>query len=183
MVGDYSSKSYPRSQALVFTVWAWVDSSINVEYNFILFVICLKSTSLSSLSAGIFLNYMATKAIMENRQCNITLFKVGISIFFYVSYAILFGNFFYWTYIHKREPKKEKTTDKFTPKVNGVSKTTQNGHVTCATNGIPNAKTTVASGKDLSPNTRYNLRSRKNWFYTIALFYLWNNYVCIVSYC
>ena len=140
-----------------------MDSSIiNVEYNFILFVICLKSTSLSSLSAGIFLNYMATKAIMENRQCNITLFKVGISIFFYVSYAILFGNFFYWTYIHKREPKKEKTTDKFTPKVNGVSKTTQNGHVTCATNGIPNAKTTVASGKDLSPNTRYNLRSRKN---------------------
>ena len=127
----------------------YTDQCVGIPVN--LYVLLF--TLLSSLSAGILLNYMATKAIMENRQCNITLFKVGISIFFYVSYAILFANFFYWSYIHKREPNKEKTTDEFTPKVNGVSKTTQNGHVTRVTNGIPNAKTT---------DTRYNLRSRKN---------------------
>lgn len=109
-----------------------------------------------------FLNYMATKGIMENKICGMTLFKVGISIFFYVSYAILFANFFYWTYIHKRPNTKDlKETDTLTSKANGISKMSghvRNGHT--ITNGIP--KTSIVNGHDPFLESRYNLRSRKN---------------------
>ncbi len=103
----------------------------------------------NALIIGIFLNYMATKALMENKQCGMTFFKVGISIFFYVTYAILFGNFFYWTYIHKKE------TNEATKVVSGT--TTVNGSVS---NGIPNAKAIVASRNGVSSS--YNRQSRKN---------------------
>ncbi len=99
---------------------------------------------------------MATKALMENKQCGITFFKVGISIFFYVSYAILFGNFFYWTYIHKKETKNEPIT----PKTNGATKADGTTANSLVTNGIPNSKATIANGKGMTPT--YNLRSRKN---------------------
>lgn len=67
----------------------------------------ITTIQLSQMFAGILLNYMATKALLENRTCRMSPFDIGISIFFYVSYAILFGNFFYWTYIHKRGSKAD----------------------------------------------------------------------------
>lgn len=113
----------------------------------------LRVTHVGGVVAGIFLNYMATKALMQNRECGMTFFKVGISIFFYVSYAILFGNFFYWTYLHKKGTTK---VDDVASKTSGITKVTANGHVA---NGIPNAKATVTNGNGVSS---YNLRSRKN---------------------
>lgn len=67
---------------------------------------------LSQMFVGIFLNYMAIRALLRNKTCEMSPFTIGISIFFYTSYAILFGNFFYWTYIHKRprQASQIKTT-------------------------------------------------------------------------
>lgn len=65
----------------------------------------ITTVQLSQMFGGIFLNYMAIKALLENKTCRMSAFDIGISIFFYASYAVLFGNFFYWTYIHKRSGK------------------------------------------------------------------------------
>lgn len=62
----------------------------------------ITTLQLSQMFAGIFLNYLATKSLLENKSCAMNKFAICISIFFYVSYAILFANFYYWTYIYKR---------------------------------------------------------------------------------
>jgi elongation of very long chain fatty acids protein 6 len=92
----------------------------------------ITSVQLSQMFAGIVLNYLATKSILENKTCRTDAFAVGISIFFYASYAVLFGNFFYWTYIHKRASKNGAKT---------TSKTSHSVTVNGVANGLPNGYT------------------------------------------
>ena len=68
---------------------------------------CITTIQLSQMFAGLFLNYVAAKTLYYNKTCAMSPFTIGLSIFFYVSYAILFGNFYYWTYIHVRPKKVE----------------------------------------------------------------------------
>ena len=62
----------------------------------------ITTLQLSQMFLGIYLNYSAFKAFLDGKVCAMDWFTIGISIFFYASYAILFGNFYYWTYIHKK---------------------------------------------------------------------------------
>lgn len=115
---------------------------------------------------------MATKALLENKVCGMSPFKIGLSIFFYVSYAILFANFFYWTYVHKRPGSKVAERSKVTETLNGT-KCSQinemssevsakvNGVVSNEHHGLPIRNGTHKAG--LSSETQYNLRSRRTW--------------------
>lgn len=82
----------------------------------------ITTIQLSQMFVGIFLNYMATRALLRNKTCEMTPFTIGLSIFFYTSYAILFGNFFYWTYIHKKPLRQVVQTEVV------KEPTQQNGH-------------------------------------------------------
>jgi elongation of very long chain fatty acids protein 6 len=86
----------------------------------------ITSLQLSQMFVGLFLNFSALRARYEGRPCRIDWFDVGISIFFYASYAILFCNFYYWTYLHKRVSSSKKPTS-IAPESNG--KLCINGHV------------------------------------------------------
>ena len=95
----------------------WVAKSITV-------------IQLSQMFVGILLNYVATKALLENKTCGTYPFAIGISIFFYASYAILFGNFYYWTYIYKKPGSKTSVSpmNKMTvPAINGVTNSNKLG--------------------------------------------------------
>ena len=100
----------------------------------------ITTIQLSQMFAGIFLNYLSIEALMNNKTCKTNWFAIAISIFFYASYAILFANFFYWAYIHKK-PQSQSQTDK---KVvgNGVSP------VNSTANGVANGAipTSLADG-------------------------------------
>lgn len=99
MYGYYTVKASGRRPP------RWVAKSITI-------------IQLSQMFAGVLLNYLATKSLLENKTCETNPFAICLSIFFYVSYAILFGNFFYWTYVHKRN----KTATSTAGLSNGVSK-------------------------------------------------------------
>ncbi len=71
----------------------------------------ITTLQLSQMFLGIFLNYTAFKAFFDGKVCAMDRFTIGISIFFYVTYAILFGNFYYWTYIHNK-PARVAANDK-----------------------------------------------------------------------
>lgn len=75
----------------------------------------ITTIQLSQMFVGILLNYLATKALLENKTCEMNPFAIGISIFFYASYAILFGNFFYWSYVHKRPRDKVDKNQALSP--------------------------------------------------------------------
>lgn len=107
----------------------------------------ITSIQLSQMFAGILLNYLAIKSLLENKTCEMNPFAIGISIFFYASYAILFANFYYWTYIHKKSHQKtngavntsipvNESRNGFAthPKANGMSN--GGGKLTTRLNGI-----------------------------------------------
>ena len=85
----------------------------------------ITTVQLSQMFAGILLNYMAIKSLTEGKTCRTDPFAIFISISIYASYAILFGNFFYWTYIHKR-PSKHVVQVEVT--ANGMSNGLTNGY-------------------------------------------------------
>ena len=87
----------------------------------------ITSIQLSQMIVGIILNYLAIKSLGESKTCEMNPFAIGISIFFYTSYAILFGNFFYWTYVYNRSEKK--------PVMEGLSNGIANGHTAVHANG------------------------------------------------
>ena len=97
--------------------------------------------------AGILLNYLSIVSLLNNKTCETNWFAITISIFFYASYAVLFANFFYWAYIHKKPRNKENEkliTDGVTfvqPTANGV------------VNGV--APTTITNG-----TTQHSVRYR-----------------------
>ena len=67
---------------------------------------------LSQMFFGIFFNVTAIRAAYMGRMCQTDWFTVGISWVLYASYAILFGNFYYWTYIHKKQSVSMKPVGK-----------------------------------------------------------------------
>lgn len=82
----------------------------------------ITTIQLSQMFAGILLNYLAIKSLYENKTCEMNPFAIGISIFFYASYAVLFGNFYYWTYIYKRPKSKGQGSEEVTKSpANGVA--------------------------------------------------------------
>lgn len=66
----------------------------------------ITTLQLSQMFFGIFLNYTAFSAFLRGKVCAMDWFTIAISIFFYVTYAILFANFYYWTYIKKKVTKQ-----------------------------------------------------------------------------
>ena len=86
MYGYYAIKASGRNPP------RWVSTSIT-------------TIQLSQMFVGVFINYIGISSLINGKTCRTSWFDVGISVFFYVSYAILFSNFFYWAYIHKRSDK------------------------------------------------------------------------------
>lgn len=70
----------------------------------------ITTIQLSQMFVGILLNYLSIESLMNNKTCKTNWFAIAISIFFYASYAVLFANFFYWAYIHKK-PRSQNQTD------------------------------------------------------------------------
>lgn len=66
------------------------------------------TVQLSQMFVGIYLNYTTARALYFGRVCGVTWLSVGTSIFFYLSYAILFSNFYYWTYIRNKRIRSSK---------------------------------------------------------------------------
>ncbi|KAL5506580.1 hypothetical protein EMCRGX_G008257 [Ephydatia muelleri] len=62
---------------------------------------CITLIQLSQMFVGIWLNYVSITSLLNGNACNTNWFAIGLSIFFYTSYAILFANFFYWSYCAK----------------------------------------------------------------------------------
>ena len=62
----------------------------------------ITTIQLSQMFVGIILSTMALRAHMRNKTCEMPPSTIMMYLFLYASYAVLFGNFYYWTYIHKR---------------------------------------------------------------------------------
>lgn len=90
----------------------------------------ITTVQLSQMFFGLFFNYMAIRAVTIGKPCKMDWFTVGISVFFYATYAVLFANFYYWTYIYKRGKPTQCEAKPITKTSNGVT----NGYV--AANGI-----------------------------------------------
>ena len=87
----------------------------------------ITTLQLSQMFLGIFLNYTAFKAFLDGKVCAMDWFTIGISIFFYATYGVLFANFYYWTYVYKRpKPQAEKVTSNGTHAINGFLKNSKN---------------------------------------------------------
>ena len=83
----------------------------------------ITTLQLSQMFMGMSVNLIAIYYWMSGVTCGISWSNVVISLFIYISYAILFANFFYFAYIHKKT-RKDKTKDAPT---GDSSKMTPNG--------------------------------------------------------
>ena len=99
---------------------------------------------LSQMFIGVFINYVGISSLLNNVYCGTNWFAIGISIFFYVSYAILFANFFYWAYI---SPKPKKSGDSNRPKIDSATLKRESA------SGIPNGG--IPNGGSSTPLHRY----------------------------
>ncbi|CAI8046833.1 Elongation of very long chain fatty acids protein 6 [Geodia barretti] len=99
----------------------------------------ITTIQLSQMFVGIFINYIGITSLISGKTCRTSWFDVGLSIFFYVSYAVLFANFFYWAYIHPKPQKKDNfsiTTSNGAPLAyQPQTKVVTNGHIPRQTNG------------------------------------------------
>lgn len=84
---------------------------------------CVTILQLSQMFFGIYLNYTAIRAFLLGKTCGMDSFTVFISLFFYISYAILFANFYYWAYVYKKG--KPTSSQLPAPQANGVFKENQ----------------------------------------------------------
>ena len=80
---------------------------------------------LSQMFVGVYINYVGITSLLRGKTCRTSWFDVGISVWFYVSYAILFANFFYWAYLSKKKPKKASRIES----QKQVTDVVANGHV------------------------------------------------------
>lgn len=101
----------------------------------------ITTIQLSQMFVGIFINYIGITSLLSGKTCRTSWFDVGISIFFYVSYAILFANFFYWAYIRPKSLKKKSNVSPLTS--NGVPITCQPQTKPVANGHIPQTNGTV----------------------------------------
>lgn len=95
---------------------------------------------LSQMFVGIILNYLAIKSLLENKTCEMNPFAIGISIFFYASYAVLFANFYYWTYIHKKPANRKEPEKKSNVATAIIANGVGNGNIAHLSNGSDPAK-------------------------------------------
>lgn len=65
---------------------------------------CITTLQLSQMFLGIYWNYLGVNELMKGNMCAMDYLNVKVAIAMYLSYAILFSNFYYWTYI-KKKPK------------------------------------------------------------------------------
>ena len=82
---------------------------------------CITIIQLSQMFCGIFINYIGITSLLANKTCGTNWTSISIAVLMYVSYAILFGNFFYHAYI-KRKPQAammpvSKSTEKVTSNI------------------------------------------------------------------
>ena len=98
---------------------------------------CITIVQLSQMFVGIYVNFVSVRAWLSGRFCGgIDWIAVAISVFFYISYAILFANFFYNAYIVKKPAKESKNAPQTTPEITKVTD-----------NELRNGKLTLLNGK------------------------------------
>ena len=102
---------------------------------------CITILQLSQMFVGVYINYVGITSLLRDKACATNWFAISISIFFYVSYAILFGNFFYQAYIIKKpRPSRTFISKSKENVVNGVtalsSSTILNGSQFHSVNGL-----------------------------------------------
>lgn len=99
---------------------------------------CITTLQLSQMFLGIYWNYLGVRELVRGNMCAMDYLNVKVAIAMYASYAILFSNFYYWTYIRKKpkgariESVKEDhqslaTVNSSNNKANGVLP--QNGYI------------------------------------------------------
>ena len=98
---------------------------------------CITTLQLSQMFLGIYWNYLGVRELMKGNLCAMDYLNVKVAIAMYASYAILFSNFYYWTYIRNKPKgasitsgKKDKilaTVQSSNGKANGVLP--QNGYI------------------------------------------------------
>lgn len=62
----------------------------------------ITTLQLSQMFFGLYYTYTAIKCYYSGRVCGVSTQFVVLSIFLFGSYALLFMNFYYWTYIHSK---------------------------------------------------------------------------------
>ena len=65
---------------------------------------CITTLQISQMFLGIYWNYLGVSELVKGNMCAMNYVNVYAAIIMYVSYTILFLNFYYWTYI-KKKPK------------------------------------------------------------------------------
>ena len=63
---------------------------------------CITIIQLLQMMFGIFINYVGMRSLLNNKICKTNWFAISISILLFISYIILFVNFFYQAYILKK---------------------------------------------------------------------------------
>lgn len=65
---------------------------------------CITLLQLSQMVLGVVFNAITIRAFLKGVTCGTDAFKIQVSICIYVSYGVLFANFFYQAYL---KPKKK----------------------------------------------------------------------------
>ena len=60
---------------------------------------CVTIIQLSQMVLGVVFNAITIRAFLKGITCGTDTFKIQVSILIYVSYGVLFANFFYQTYL------------------------------------------------------------------------------------
>ncbi len=107
----------------------------------------ITTIQLSQMFIGLFINYLAGYSLWVGKSCQTNWFNISLSLIMYVSYVILFANFYYWTYIYKKAGTKKAAAPAETiPSSETVVKS--NGHL----NGV--IPTGFASGNGSTHTVR-----------------------------
>ena len=92
----------------------------------------ITTIQISQMFVGLYINYLAITSIMSGKACHTYYFNIAMSLIMYASYVVLFGNFYYWTYIHKKARKPDASTGIITPDTTILA----NGHIIANGSGI-----------------------------------------------
>lgn len=62
----------------------------------------ITTIQISQMFLGLAINYLAGYSLWVGKSCQTNWWNISLSLGMYVSYIILFGNFYYWTYIYNK---------------------------------------------------------------------------------
>ena len=82
-------------------------SSLNIKVPKVL-AMCLTLTQLAQMFIGAFVNIWAFNILQSGGECHVSYGTLRLFFFIYLSYAVLFLNFFINAYITDGKPKKNK---------------------------------------------------------------------------